>query len=199
MPTLGVTSAKTLVGRSKAALSEMLSDTPSIIMWRRSLGVPISDRASTGEARKPRRRAGFRGDGEMATGAQTKMTNEDKVQVRYDPKRNFIHIMLAGFWDETTVTHYDRCIDELIANLVSKGRKRGTFLTLVDIRGMEVSTQPIVERLKALAIKQGVYSHRTALVNNSALRNLQAKRVTAESGQEIFFSEAEALDWLFEA
>lgn len=75
-------------------------------------------------------------------------------------------------------------------------RQRRTPLLLVDAREHGVQSQEIVSGLQQWAQSDAVRSIRTAVLVDSALYRMQAKRIGHSEAHSIFNDEAEARSWL---
>ncbi len=102
---------------------------------------------------------------------------------------------LRGHWDMDTVARYAASIRDVVARLPGLGVRVGEQVTLVDITAFAVQSPEVLVALTGTADPAGLTSRRVALVRNSALLSLQAKRALPHL--PLFDTREAALEWLY--
>jgi hypothetical protein len=120
-------------------------------------------------------------------------------EIRLDKPQRFVHIVLEGFWQDDTMSRYEREVREKYLELRKLG---GSTRLLVDRRNFPVQTPEYAKRLEELVVKlEPIAPDRIAVIVPNGLAKLQVERATAavRDQRRIFLSEEEAKSWLFEA
>jgi len=119
---------------------------------------------------------------------------EAAFDVTPDFTAQLLSIRMRGFWDDATMAAYLKAVNAAAAMLHRAG---GCKFILVNMSGYPIQTRHIAEGHGALLrSSRKMPGTRVALVMQSALSKLQASRLAADSGHEIFPSEEAAMDWL---
>lgn len=115
--------------------------------------------------------------------------------VREEPGRRLLHVVLRGFWDGGVMDEYMEKVRAAIGKLRRTG---GCRYVLIDMVDFPIQSKAIAEgHAENLRALKRVGDARVALVMQSALSRLQAARVASDTGQRCFGTEAEARAWLF--
>lgn len=113
-------------------------------------------------------------------------------EITPDKSRNLIRVTMAGFYEQKDVQEFATAYRQALTELISPGH-----LTLVDITGMKIQAQDIVQAFTAFLASPDVRSKKLAFVCSSSLARLQAQRLTDREGVEFFEGADEAEVWLF--
>lgn len=115
-------------------------------------------------------------------------------EVTADPDLRMLRLTMRGFWDDSTMAAYLKAMRKAMGDLLRGG---GCRYLLIDMTDYPIQSKQIAEshgeQLRATKQVEGM---RVALVMQSALSKLQAKRVAADTGHRTFESEEAALAWL---
>ncbi|KQM26554.1 MULTISPECIES: hypothetical protein [unclassified Sphingomonas] len=103
---------------------------------------------------------------------------------------------LFGHWDLGTVGRFGAAIRDAVMRLPSLGVRPGEQVALFDITGFAVQSPDVLAAIGAIADRSRTTSRKIALVRNSALLSMQAKRALPHL--PMFDSREEALAWLRE-
>ena len=101
---------------------------------------------------------------------------------------------LVGHWDLETVARFGAALRDVVARLPALGCRPGEQVALFDITGFAVQSSDVLAALGAIADRSRTTSRKIALVRNSALLSMQAKRALPHL--PMFDSREEALAWL---
>ena len=111
-----------------------------------------------------------------------------------DVAAHLLSIRVHGFWDGATMAAYQKVLGEAVAKLQRTG---GCNYILVDMTGYPIQPKQIAEAHGAiLRASRKMEGTRVALVMQSALSRLQANRLAADTGHEIFPTPEAAMAWL---
>lgn len=112
-----------------------------------------------------------------------------------DHDLRMLRLAVHGFWDQSVMAAYVAEVRRAMADLRRTG---GCRYILVDMSGYPIQPKEIAEAHGALLrSSRNMDGIRVALVMQSVLSRLQANRLAAEAGHEIFDSREEAEAWLF--
>ena len=107
-----------------------------------------------------------------------------------------IDFALFGHWDLGTVERFGMAIRDAVSRLPALGVRPGEQVALFDITGFAVQSPQVLAALGEIADRSRTTSRRIALVRNSALLSMQAKRALPHL--PMFDSREDALAWLRE-
>ncbi|HJQ18017.1 MAG TPA: hypothetical protein VJ859_13585 [Allosphingosinicella sp.] len=118
-------------------------------------------------------------------------------ELKLDPKRRCLEIVLRGYWDEKVMDAFER---EETDALEALARLSPPTLCLVDLSQFPPQARNIVDRhTNRLSSPEAKIAARTAVIVPGAIVKMQAHRIIPTDGNErrMFGSRAEAEAWLF--
>jgi hypothetical protein len=118
-------------------------------------------------------------------------------EIRLDKPLKYAHIVVHDFWDDDSMTRYERDVRRTYLELKQLG---GTTKLLVDHRGSPVQAAKYAERaVRMVARLSHLRPERVAILVTEMLVKIQVARALApdRATREIFTSEDEAMAWLF--
>ena len=122
---------------------------------------------------------------------------QTKYTIHTDPRRQLVHLRLAGQWDQTTLADYRRDLATAMHALSARGGKPGDYLILIDLRAQGVQTKEVAAEHQAIIVEYVPLARRRAVVmSESALHAMQVRRISPTANVNIFHADDEALDWL---
>lgn len=107
-----------------------------------------------------------------------------------------VRFTFDGFWDEETVGWFDEAVEATVRAMNRSGIAYGRFRTLIDVRGAQLLSQTVAERVAMLAAKHAPASDRIAILAGSTLQKIQYQRVAAQREFQHFVSAREAINCL---
>lgn len=110
-----------------------------------------------------------------------------------DPLRKYIRITMSGFFGEGDVKSFVAARDAAHIRLRCAPNQH---VTLVDMRGMQIQPQPIVELFKSVLANPTYRSKLLAVVVATSLARMQIKRATEHRDVKFFTTTEEAEHWL---
>ncbi|KQM22570.1 hypothetical protein ASE73_13730 [Sphingomonas sp. Leaf24] len=116
--------------------------------------------------------------------------------IRIDPARKLLDIDLRGLWDPAIVVRFRDALATMLARLPALGCPLGQQVTLFDMTQFAVQPREVLPLLEQIAANPGVSSRRIAIVVNSTLLKMQAKRLAPNIA--LFEAREPALAWLAE-
>ncbi len=116
--------------------------------------------------------------------------------IETDPAREFLHLTLAGDWDQPTAERFGTAVAKAIGTMRAAGARHGHFLTLLDMSRKNILPQNVAAEFAKL-IRPDSPSKRIAMVVSGAVHLMQAKRIGSDDTRRCFLTEAEAREWLF--
>jgi hypothetical protein len=117
-------------------------------------------------------------------------------EMTYDPDRALLNVVKRGFW--SIATFRDFVGDFLTLDRDIK-RREPRYRIFADCRDYSVQSAEISEAYTELFDDLSVYHQgRFAIVVNSVLARMQAKRAMPHTIVEVFTDDDEAMRWLFE-
>ena len=119
-------------------------------------------------------------------------------ELKLDPKRRYLEIVLRGYWDEKVMDAYER---EEAAAFEALDRLGPPTFCLSDVSELPPQAKEIVERhVKRIQSPLTKMPSRMATVASSAIVKLQSERVvpTDRTERKTFASREEAEAWLFD-
>ena len=115
--------------------------------------------------------------------------------IRFDSDRRVLRLALSGFWAPPVFAAFAAEFEAAVRDIA---HAHGRFDTFADASGLQVQSVDVAQGfryLKHVALA-ACPSARTAILFDSALTRMQARREVVDHTMRIFESEAEALDWL---
>jgi hypothetical protein len=120
--------------------------------------------------------------------------DKSKFDIATDDDLKLLRVTLRGFWDGATMADYMQCIRAAMADLQRIG---GCELILINMSDYPIQTKDVADGHAAnLHAVKKLGAAKVALVMQSGLSKLQARRVVEDTGHRAFNSEEEALAWL---
>ncbi|KQN81190.1 hypothetical protein [Sphingomonas sp. Leaf62] len=116
--------------------------------------------------------------------------------IRIDPARKLLDIDLRGLWDPAIVARFRDALATMLGRLPALGCPLGQQVTLFDMTQFAVQPREVLPLLEQIAANPGVSSRRIAIVANSMLLKMQAKRLAPNIA--LFEARDPALAWLAE-
>lgn len=116
--------------------------------------------------------------------------------IRIDPVRKMLVIDLRGLWDEAIVLRFRQSLATSLTRLPALGCSLGQQVTLFDMTHFSVQPRDVLPLLEQIASDPGVTSRRIAIIANSTLLKMQAKRLAPNIA--LFEAREPALAWLAE-
>jgi hypothetical protein len=113
-----------------------------------------------------------------------------------DPAREFLHLTLAGDWDQPTAIRFGEAVTGAIGTMLAAGARHGHFLTLLDMSRKNILPQNVAAEFAKMN-RPDSPSRRIAMVVSGAVHMMQAKRISNDSRRRCFDTEAAARAWLF--
>ena len=118
-------------------------------------------------------------------------------ELKLDPKRRYLEIVLRGYWDEKVMDAYER---EEAAAFEALDRLGHPTFCLADLSELPPQAKEIVERrIKRLHSPDAKIPSRMAIIASGAILKLQSDRMipTENTEKNIFASREDAEAWLF--
>lgn len=120
---------------------------------------------------------------------------EARFSFHVDPARDFVHVVLAGFFSLDAVARFAAVRDVEMTKLRC-GRNR--HVTLVDIRDMKIQSQDSVNDFQRVLSNPQTRGRAIAFVVAQSLARQQALRVAAGRNAAWFDTMEAAERWLFD-
>lgn len=112
-----------------------------------------------------------------------------------DQSRLFLRIKLVGYWESTIWQQYKPAVQAAFEALEPMG---GCRAMLIDLSVYPIQTQEIATaHQRVLETTRRTQPTRIAILAQSSLSKLQARRVAGNTGHSIFDTESAAMEWLF--
>ncbi len=116
--------------------------------------------------------------------------------IRIDPARKLLDIELRGLWDPAIVARFRDALATTLARLPTLGCTLGQQVTLFDMTPFAVQPRDVLPLLEQIAADPNVSSRRIAIIVNSTLLKMQARRLAPNVA--LFEDREPALAWLTE-
>lgn len=116
--------------------------------------------------------------------------------IRIDPARRMLDIDLRGLWDPAIVLRFRDALATTLGRLPTLGCPLGQQVTLFDMTQFAVQPRDVLPLLEQIAANPNVTSRRIAIIANSTLLKMQAKRLAPNIA--LFEAREPALAWLAE-
>ncbi|WP_242118941.1 hypothetical protein [Sphingomonas lacusdianchii] len=116
--------------------------------------------------------------------------------IRIDPARRMLDIDLRGLWDPAIVLRFRDALATTLGRLPTLGCPLGQQVTLFDMTQFAVQPRDVLPLLEQIAANPNVTSRRIAIIANSTLLKMQAKRLAPNIA--LFEARESALAWLAE-
>lgn len=116
--------------------------------------------------------------------------------IRIDPARRMLDIALRGIWEPAIVLRFRQSLATALGRLPALGCPLGRQVTLFDMTGFAVQPREVLPLLEQIASDPNVTSRRIAIIVNSTLLRMQAKRLAPNVA--LFEGREPALAWLAE-
>jgi hypothetical protein len=116
--------------------------------------------------------------------------------IRIDPARRMLDIDLRGLWDPAIVLRFRDALATTLGRLPALGCPLGQQVTLFDMTQFAVQPRDVLPLLEQIASNPNVTSRRIAMIANSTLLKMQAKRLAPNIA--LFEAREPALGWLAE-
>ena len=116
-------------------------------------------------------------------------------EIRTDPARKMMRIVLRGFWDEDTIARYDQALNKAGQEMTATGCALQDLLVFVDARALKTQARDLIASYQSRFGAADRQPRRIATITSNALQKLQAQRV-AFANQRIFEDERQAMEWL---
>jgi hypothetical protein len=114
--------------------------------------------------------------------------------IEFDDGKRLLRATLSGFWDAPTMQRFAHDIASARDAIL---KRYSRYDTLFHASGLTVQTPEIAEGFRRMQdAGRGINPGRVAVVLESALARLQAKRAVVDSRVAVFESEDSALAWL---
>ncbi|KQM37385.1 hypothetical protein [Sphingomonas sp. Leaf10] len=114
--------------------------------------------------------------------------------IRIDPARRMLDIDLRGLWDPAIVLRFRDALATTLGRLPTLGCPLGQQVTLFDMTQFAVQPRDVLPLLEQIAANPNVTSRRIAIIANSTLLKMQAKRLAPNIA--LFEARESALAWL---
>lgn len=114
--------------------------------------------------------------------------------IRIDPARRMLDIDLRGLWDPAIVLRFRDALATTLGRLPTLGCPLGQQVTLFDMTQFAVQPRDVLPLLEQIATNPNVTSRRIAIIANSTLLKMQAKRLAPNIA--LFEAREPALAWL---
>ncbi len=123
--------------------------------------------------------------------------DDDAFTIRIDPLRKMLDIDLRGLWDAAIVIRFRQALATSLTRLPALGCSLGQQVSLFDMTRFAVQPRDVLPLLEQIASDPKVTSRRIAIIANSALLKMQAKRLAPNIA--LFDDREPALAWLAES
>lgn len=124
------------------------------------------------------------------------LLDDPEFTIRIAPARNYVEIIMRGYWDDATMKRFDSELRRMLPALPAGGCRIGEQNTLFDTTAYAVQSQDVLAQLGTMASDPSIGSRRIAVLVSSVLNKLQTRRIAP--GYGLFSDREAALQWLFE-
>ena len=124
------------------------------------------------------------------------LLDDPAFTIRIAPERNYVEIVMRGYWDDATMKRFDSELRRMLPALPAGGCRIGEQNTLFDTTAYAVQSQDVLAQLGTMASDPSIGSRRIAVLVSSVLNKLQTRRIAP--GYGLFSDREAALQWLFE-